>query len=533
MAGPLTIQCPGCQGRFKVKSQAAIGKKVACPKCDHRFVVKPPKKKSRPVPTADADDIEDYDEFDDIEDFDDFDQGDADFGSSPGLPPVRSSGRGGKSGKKKRSRRGNAAALKFAKVGGLAVVVIAVLAGAGYGIMLLVPALMGFGGSIDFTYLPPDTERVSVHRYADMWNSSRVQSWLDLDPGIAGQVEAMRNATGLGPEHIESLTTGSSTGENRQQIAVLRTSAPMDPAKLMALVEGHETTEHQGVSYYRAGAEAIWFPDAMTMVRGDETSLQQAIERGAMAPEMPQFDFVDAGHHNVSAYVPRDVSVFENSNPITHLGVPIPIQHRESRDSPPEFSGTLRAYASGSSYSSGRSGTRQVLFADPETAKEVEKRADRTLHLAKKAAAIRVDQIHLTNEQLRFFEPYGKPKSEQEQKQAEHRRERQAETVTLAYKSAKSAGASRSGNAVRISTWSPAQSKPTEEEKQDERYRAPRVPLQVSAMLQTIGVPFSAVEMPQRTPDPSRRPTSPLPTQIPGQPGEPPGGAGNDGGAGF
>ena len=42
MADPLSITCPHCIASFKIKSTAAVGKKVNCPKCDEPFVIQKP-----------------------------------------------------------------------------------------------------------------------------------------------------------------------------------------------------------------------------------------------------------------------------------------------------------------------------------------------------------------------------------------------------------------------------------------------------------------------------------------------------------
>ena len=45
MAEPISVQCPKCKAKLKLKSHSAIGKKVACPKCKRPFVVQAPKER--------------------------------------------------------------------------------------------------------------------------------------------------------------------------------------------------------------------------------------------------------------------------------------------------------------------------------------------------------------------------------------------------------------------------------------------------------------------------------------------------------
>lgn len=46
MADPISVQCPHCKVKLKLKAAPPAGKKVGCPKCKKPFPVKaPPKKK--------------------------------------------------------------------------------------------------------------------------------------------------------------------------------------------------------------------------------------------------------------------------------------------------------------------------------------------------------------------------------------------------------------------------------------------------------------------------------------------------------
>ncbi|MFN5531950.1 MAG: hypothetical protein ACK5F7_15360, partial [Planctomycetaceae bacterium] len=63
MSEPFSVSCPKCKAKLKLKSQAAVGKKIACPKCSHPFVVKPPKVAEEEelsfLDVSEPDDIED------------------------------------------------------------------------------------------------------------------------------------------------------------------------------------------------------------------------------------------------------------------------------------------------------------------------------------------------------------------------------------------------------------------------------------------------------------------------------------------
>lgn len=64
MPAPLTINCPTCQVKLKVKDESKLGKKIACPKCQTPFVVEAPEEKIEEV----SDFVEDDDDlFDTLE----------------------------------------------------------------------------------------------------------------------------------------------------------------------------------------------------------------------------------------------------------------------------------------------------------------------------------------------------------------------------------------------------------------------------------------------------------------------------------
>ena len=59
MAGSVSIQCPKCKAKLKLKNPKAVGKKVPCPKCKQPFVIKP-----LPEPEDDDDFLSNFDSFD-------------------------------------------------------------------------------------------------------------------------------------------------------------------------------------------------------------------------------------------------------------------------------------------------------------------------------------------------------------------------------------------------------------------------------------------------------------------------------------
>ena len=56
MAGHISTRCPNCSKKFKLKSEAAVGKRVPCPQCKEPFVVKPLKPKPTVAQSSPPDD---------------------------------------------------------------------------------------------------------------------------------------------------------------------------------------------------------------------------------------------------------------------------------------------------------------------------------------------------------------------------------------------------------------------------------------------------------------------------------------------
>lgn len=180
MADPISVQCPHCKVKLKLKAAPPAGKKVGCPKCKKPFPVKaPPKKK---------DDDDFLDALDDLSE-DDYDAPEDENTDEQEELPARSTMRsrsgvttkkGGK-GKKGRSKKSSAGPI-LAIIGG-SVAALALVAGLVYLLMNL-PA--GGGGirsaSGEFiAFAPADAELFIAARPADIVASPVLASFIQ-DP---------------------------------------------------------------------------------------------------------------------------------------------------------------------------------------------------------------------------------------------------------------------------------------------------------------------------------------------------------------
>ncbi len=337
MATPLTITCPACNARLKLKDRATLGKKIACPKCKKPFIAKL------------------LDEPDDEFDLGDETAEDDEF-AAPVLPR-RAAAPGKKSASAKKSKPVSSRGKLPLLIGGGAAVL---LVGIVVTLWLLgvfsrgnrpaevaagpanpaLPAVAANRLSID--YLPPASELFVVVRMADLWNAPLVKSLAD-DPQVQGMLQQLQQETGLTPADIESLTVGVAGLSERaadnpravaplqllseisslDALAVARLKKAVDAASLKLGGSGSVQKQYQGKSYFcgpvAPGEEhpiAVYLASPTLAVVGPEPSLKRSIERGDKTPERPELAFVDASHHILIAGVPADRKSFGGLPPM-------------------------------------------------------------------------------------------------------------------------------------------------------------------------------------------------------------------------
>ena len=349
MPGPISIQCPKCHAKLKLKNSNAVGKKVPCPKCKKPFVVEAP-----PEPEDEFDDFGALDDFDSYED----DSDDDEFDEQPASPRRRakaaaSSKRGkSKSSKRKNKRKSSGGAgWKKPVLIGLGVV-------AALGLMVSVGVvgvnLLGGGGvnhKIDMTYLPPDAEFIVSLQVADAWDAPLVQS-LVSSPMLKPQLDQVTKGFGIKLEDIESVIFGA-TGfsemakgaaqqpaigmtpnfDSMHGIAVVRTKIPIDANKLNTGDEQTQTSTHEGQEYYLYPASgptgtsiSLFLPDSKTLVIGPEADLKAAIERGSKEERREDLDFINDKHQLLMVVITKNAGALTSQNSESLEMLPDPLK---------------------------------------------------------------------------------------------------------------------------------------------------------------------------------------------------------------
>ncbi|MFN0052971.1 MAG: DUF1559 domain-containing protein [Planctomycetales bacterium] len=336
MSDAISVECPNCQARLKLKNRNAVGKKVPCPKCQQSFVVEAPPEEEDHLAFLNVDASEGAGEPID----------DDDESSATPVPSRRSAVRRGKKGKP-------APATNWKKpllIGGISLAIVGFLGGAGFLVYLLLGDLKGDGNKVNLAYLPGNSEVIVHVRVAEVWKSPLVQSVVG-GPAFKNGIDKMRQDTGLEPQSIESVTVGVSgvadtikrlpkpgpslpvpvptatnpnpapagpsgtPAEPTVTVVVIRTSTAFDFEKVRTSDRATEAVSHRGATYYKTpqsspGSMAFYAPSSKVLVIGPESGIRQAIETGTSAPRRPELDFVDSSQQVLVAFVPKDTSVF-------------------------------------------------------------------------------------------------------------------------------------------------------------------------------------------------------------------------------
>jgi hypothetical protein len=339
MSDALSVQCPKCGAKLKLKNRSAAGKKIPCPKCSKPFVVELPPDDDEFAALAEADEIAAEGEDDESE------------GPSR-LPPART----GKSSAKKapnKRRAGSENWKKPALVAGTVIVVLALLGGAGFLVYPLVGDLLS-GNKIDMAWLPPDADTIVHARVADMWNTPFVKS-MTTSPIAQGSLN-FKEMFGLDPQEIRSLTIGAvaagpgagkppgaasvramnpagagfpgmATRGGGNALIVLRTAQSFDPKEMQTRLRSVRTLLYQNREIVFVGGVAMagracFLPDSRTVVMGEEADVKAAIDRGPKAPRREDLDFIDAGPHLVIVVAPKDPAALESTAPSSPIPIP-------------------------------------------------------------------------------------------------------------------------------------------------------------------------------------------------------------------
>lgn len=321
MAEPITVACEHCKSKLKLKSAAAVGKKVACPKCKKVFTVRAPEEKS-------GDDL-----FDDLP-LDNYEAPEEEPKEEEEEAAPRSRSKAGtktKKGGKKRKSSGS-------DVGGLVMTVLFVLLGVGgiggigYAIFQFLPG--GSGGIA--AYLPDDVDLVLHARVGDLVASPLVAPLMN-DPKVKEAIDKGIKTTGLQPADIESVTVGAvgaltnmtpspfgppAMGAPVQRfVGVVKTKTPINLEQIKTSLAIQATSaNHNGQDYFWAASGgktmAYFRPNEKTLVFAPESEIKGVIDSKGAAPAKSRLRYLDLTQHVIVAMTPKDASVFR-----TKMGV--------------------------------------------------------------------------------------------------------------------------------------------------------------------------------------------------------------------
>jgi len=321
MAEPLTVACEHCSSKLKLKSAAAVGKKVACPKCKKVFTVRAPAEKT-------GDDL-----FDDLP-LDNYEAPEEEPKEEDEEPAPRSKGKTGAKGKKGGKKRKSSGS----DVGGLLMTVLFVLLGVGgvggigYALFQFLPS--GSGGIA--AYLPDEVDTVFHVRVAELIASPLVAPLMN-DPKVKEAIDKGVKETGMQPGDIESVTFGAvgavgSINQNafgppsmgapvERYVAVVKTKAPINLEQVKTSLKIQATAaNHNGQEYFTTtnnGKMVAYFrPNETTLVIAPEAELKAAIDSKGAAPARSRFKYIDLSQHVIVAFGPKDISLFR-----TKMGV--------------------------------------------------------------------------------------------------------------------------------------------------------------------------------------------------------------------
>src|SRR5579872_344904 len=343
MSEAISIECPKCHAKLKLKNRSSVGKRVPCPKCKTPFVVKAPADNEEldfmNIAEPEPDDFADEAESEEDQE-------------AEALPstPRRSSSR--KPAKKKTAAASGAR--QAALIGGIVFVLLAALGGAGYVILALLREQVD-SNKIDLAWTPPDAEIILHARPADAVNSPIISSLVNGPMGP--QVNTVLNALGIDAKDIRTLTFGaqgvfermrwqqrlartqglaSSTTPSEleppnQAIMVLRTVQPFDREQMKSRLQVAATEEYLGQTIMLSSEQipgllvlgfGFFFADNSTLVMGTRDDLRLALDRGAKRQRRADIDFIDASRQILFVIAPKDPSDFDMSGPISPMAMP-------------------------------------------------------------------------------------------------------------------------------------------------------------------------------------------------------------------
>lgn len=315
MADPISIQCPHCKAKLKLKAAPPAGKKVGCPKCKKPFPVKaPPKKKESDDDFLDhLDDLseEDYEAPEDEDSQDEEEE-------RPARSTTRSkssvSSKKGAKGKKGRSKKSSAGPL-LAIIGG-SMLALVLVGGLGYLLMNLPGEAKGIrSASGEFiAFAPADADMFIAARPADILASPLLASVMQSPQAKQGFEEMERSlgfpvtevdhvfaAIKVDPNAAKAAQPGGPMAGNpmmgvpgmpgmgggqrsgvQDGVVILRLKQPYGGKTLDQIRQQSPPKTYKDVSYHVSSdpkGGAFFFGDDRHVVMGEPSQIEKVIDR--------------------------------------------------------------------------------------------------------------------------------------------------------------------------------------------------------------------------------------------------------------
>ncbi len=314
MADPISVQCPHCKVKLKLKAAPPAGKKIGCPKCKKPFPMKAPaKKKESDDDFLDALDDLSEDDYEAPEDEESQDEEEA----APARSTTRSksggssSKKGGK-GKKGRSKKSSAGPI-LAIIGG-SVAVLALVAGLVYLLMNL-PGGGGAGGirsaSGEFiAFAPADAELFIGARPADILASPLLASFVQ-DPNMKPQFDEFEKTFVFPATEIDHVFVAMKVDPNAANAA--RPGGPMGGNPVMGMPGGMPGM---------GGGNRSGIQDGIMILRLKNPHGGKGLDK--IQQQFPPKSYKDVGYH-VST-VPNGPAFFFGDDRHVLLGEPAQIE---------------------------------------------------------------------------------------------------------------------------------------------------------------------------------------------------------------
>lgn len=331
MADPISVQCPHCKVKLKLKAAPPAGKKVGCPKCKKPFPVKaPPKKKESEDDFLDALDDLAEDDYEAPEDEDSEEQEE----EAPARSTMRSkSSVSSKKGKgKKGSSKKSSAGPMLAIIGGSAAV-LALVAGLIYLLMNLPAGAKGIrSASGEFiAFAPSDADMFFSARPADIVASPLLASMMQ-EPNAKTQLAEFEKLFVFPATEVDHLFTAVKVDANAANAGQPGAAAPMAGNPMMGLPGGMPGL---------GGRNQSGIKDGVIILRLKNPHGGKALEQ--LQQQYPPRTYKDVSYH-VSA-VPSGPAFFFGDEKHVLLGEPSQIEKVIDRKDQAENNDLLTYFA--------------------------------------------------------------------------------------------------------------------------------------------------------------------------------------------